>query len=482
MKLNLLKTMVFAAILAVPFLGCEEADTVSSSSVVSSSSQIVAGQEFPYLRCNATGWDVNEATKLVPTDDPDIYVLEYTVTQEWMVSGFDQCILTITNSASGWGTYQQFIGTASSATINVPGTWSLDEGSQIYAAVSYPALGDYRATVDFLEMTVTFEPVDTTPPPADDVYYYLRCNTTGWNVGPNNRLVLDELTGLYTLDYAVDGPRIVAWGDICVLTQTNEVDGWGTSQVQLGIVPGSGRIVIPEDGEDSAAMIEDGAYFGVKYPAVGDYFAEFDPETGTLTLGVPGDDPIDWGLNGVVEEIGDGRVRITYDFETAEQVNDWLPPNPDEASATIEDGRLIVSGSAYFSAALLIRELRVDYLTYEAEIVAGNHINIYLGIEWDDSWNPAVGYGLVHLTGGKFYTENGTQTLLGGTHAVVGQLYQGEIIAASDRITWTVDEETFEIPLEYSSDVTGSLSVGGYNSTVAFDNLVIEAELAPLVE
>ena len=466
MKLIQLKTMVFAAILAIPILF---------------SSQAIADEElFPYLRCNATGWDVNDATKLVPTDDPDIYVLEYSVTEEWMVSGFDQCILTITNSPDGWGTFQQFIGTASTVPIDVPGTWALDETSGTYAQVSYPELGDYHATVDFLEMTVTFEPADTTPPPADDVYYYLRCNTTGWNVGSNNRLVLDESNGLYTLDYSVTKPWIVAWGDMCILTQTNEEDGWGSNQVQWGIVPGSGKIVIPEDGEDSATMVDGGQYFGVSYPTMGDYFAEFDPATGELTLGVPGDEIPDYGLHGVVEDIGDGRVRITYDFETEDQVEDWLPVDSEETGVAIVDGRLEISGYMADGMALFIRNLRVDSLLYEVEWLNGSHVSIYLGVEWDYTWRPEIGYGLIHYYSGRLAIDNYATIPLGGAPLVQDHIYQGDILAETDGITWALDDEIISVPLSYSNDVTRSLAIGAYSSRAAFDNIVIEGELAPL--
>lgn len=464
MRANYLKTMVLAAVLLY-------------SVVASANEVVVEDDEFLYLRCNATGWDANAATKLVSTADPDIYVLEYSVTQEWMVSGSDQCILTVTDSPDGWGTYQQFIGTASTAPIEVPGTWNLDEASSMYAAVRYPALGDYRATVDMSEMTVSFEAIDTTPPPAEDGYYYFRCNATGWNVDPNTRLVLDSLTGLYKLEYAVSIPWIVSGGDVCTLTQTNEEDGWGTTQIQWGF---NGNLVIPEDGEASAAMINGGQYFGVNYPAMGDYVAEFDPATGILTLGVPSEDPIDWGLNGQVEELGDGRVRITYDFETEDQLEDWLAVDSDNTDIAIVDGRLVISGTRMLGYTLLTRGLRVDSLQFEAELLTGSQITTYLGVEWDGARYPAIGYGLAHFNGGRGYSANGVQANLGGTGIVTNQVYQWNILAEADGITWTIDDEAVTIPLAYSDDMTKSLAIGGYSSQTAYDNLVIEGELAPL--
>jgi hypothetical protein len=126
------------------------------------------------------------------------------------------------------------------------------------------------------------------------------------------------------------------------------------------------------------------------------------------------------------------------------------------------------------------RNLRVDSISYDAEILNGNHINLYLSVEWDDSWNPAVGYGLVHQQNLKFYTENGKMTKIGGEPAEEGVVYGVDIMTIPEGLLWTQGSETLTVNIDYPDEVTRSLAIGGWESVVAFDNLVIEGQLARL--
>src|SRR5689334_21252881 len=70
--------------------------------------QAVLGKDtFLYFRCNATGWQPTPVTRLVAsTTEPGVFTLNYTVTQSWMVSNWDQCTFTETNRMDAWGTWQ----------------------------------------------------------------------------------------------------------------------------------------------------------------------------------------------------------------------------------------------------------------------------------------------------------------------------------------------------------------------------------------
>src|SRR5579885_1033016 len=64
-------------------------------------------------------------------------------------------------------------------------------------------------------------------------YYYLRCNGTSWGVDEGSRLAG---TGTQlTLTVHVTQTYMVQTGDTCQLTQTNQLDGWGTSHAQYGL-------------------------------------------------------------------------------------------------------------------------------------------------------------------------------------------------------------------------------------------------------
>lgn len=119
--------------------------------------RLVGADEFLYLRCNATGWGVDAATRLEPTADPYLFSLEFEVKEGWMLSGGDQCIVTKTNAKDGWGTAQAFYGAPDASAITVPGGWPLRSQSAQYASVRYPELGRYRATVNWRDGAVIVE-------------------------------------------------------------------------------------------------------------------------------------------------------------------------------------------------------------------------------------------------------------------------------------------------------------------------------------
>jgi hypothetical protein len=265
--------------------------------------------------------------------------------------------------------------------------------------------------------------------------------------------------------------------DQCIVTVTDAVNSWGTNQSYLGsytyelvTVPGEMRLT---EGDQN--------YFRVGYPELGDYGAILDTSDMSLRI-EPLNGETDWGLNGEVVDLGDGRVQVTYDFEDEDQLLDWVPNNPEDAAVSIEDGRLTVSRiptGGTLAVALLNRNLRVESLSYEAELLAGNHINAYIGTVWDGRWNPHEGFGMIHRSGGKIMSINGVATSVDSSPVNVGQVYECSIVADSDLITWSVDNETASMDVVYP-DLTRQLALGSWSSSVAFDNIVIVAELEPL--
>lgn len=269
MMSRLLNSLMGFVVIGMGIVGCSGAGETDPS--LSSVSQAVVGvDEFLYFRCNATGWDANDATRVVDPDDDGLFTLEYDVDEEWMVTGGDQCVLTLTNEYNGWGTASSTYGAATPDVKVPPTTWDLGAVNSNQAMIQYPALGRYRATVDWSAGTVLIEPVSVTPPPpppppADD-YYYLRCNATGWNVGANNRLV-DTGT---TLDLSFNVPWfwMVSNGDQCIVTRTNELDGWGSEQAFLGTASPT-LLTVPVGNYATTTVVPAGQYFTVRYPATG---------------------------------------------------------------------------------------------------------------------------------------------------------------------------------------------------------------------
>ena len=108
---------------------------------------VTLGETHLYLRCNATGWAISEATRLKPSVDGRIATLDFLVTAPWMTQSGDQCVITETNQLNGWGTSPVSWTVAGSQPFVAPNTHRLSE-SWTPVVVKYPALGTYRAVVD----------------------------------------------------------------------------------------------------------------------------------------------------------------------------------------------------------------------------------------------------------------------------------------------------------------------------------------------
>ena len=111
-------------------------------------SAVLGVDEFLYFRSNATGWGVDDSTRLAPFGG-GAFARTYTVTQDWMISDADTAIVTKTNQLDGWGTSQTFYG-ASGGRMVVPGTATLVQqapGGDAHFKVKYGVLGLHRVIV-----------------------------------------------------------------------------------------------------------------------------------------------------------------------------------------------------------------------------------------------------------------------------------------------------------------------------------------------
>jgi hypothetical protein len=109
-----------------------------------------------YLRCNATSWDLNNTSKLQPTTDPYLFTVDFEVRQPWMVSDRDTC--WVTDNTNGYKDY----GAQTAGVVQVPaaGTvWSRLGTTAGQLQFKYPALGFYRATVNWRDGYIGIHPL-----------------------------------------------------------------------------------------------------------------------------------------------------------------------------------------------------------------------------------------------------------------------------------------------------------------------------------
>jgi hypothetical protein len=158
-----------AAIAGLGATGCSgqvDADQLESEDVVSADDSWVNARPFLYLRCNSTSWSPDAKSYLVPTSNPDVYELEFDVTEPWMLTVGSDCSVTETAEKYGWGSWNRFYGAYASPFV-VPGVSGLyDAGTaapaqkpividpskpspqQVLFRVRFPKLGKFRATLN----------------------------------------------------------------------------------------------------------------------------------------------------------------------------------------------------------------------------------------------------------------------------------------------------------------------------------------------
>lgn len=190
-------------------------------------------------------------------------------------------------------------------------------------------------------------------------------------------------------------------------------------------------------------------------------------------------------LHGVVEALENGKVRISYDFSSADQLLDWDTPEIDSTHLEIVDGKLKVSyvgTSGDFGIARFKKELRTDLLQYDAEVINTNdiyyHINFYVRTLWDNSWKADQGYGGIHRGDGRLFAFKGvSDTPSWGQAIVPNHQYEVVVKISTNKISWDIDGDIETRQGQFDTNTNRSLLLGGWRSTVLFDNIVIEGEM-----
>jgi hypothetical protein len=98
-----------------------------------------------------------------------------------------------------------------------------------------------------------------------DTFLYFRSNATGWNPESGTRLRSTTDPYLFSLLYDVRESWMTSSGDSALFTETNQLNGWGTTQTSYGTV--HGNVSVPGGDQLRATTSQ----FGVVYPSLGRY-------------------------------------------------------------------------------------------------------------------------------------------------------------------------------------------------------------------
>lgn len=187
-------------------------------------------------------------------------------------------------------------------------------------------------------------------------------------------------------------------------------------------------------------------------------------------------------LHGVVATLPNGLCRVSYDFSDAAQLLDWELASNTSTDLSLVNQLMVVTyvsaPSIDLAAVRFKLPLRPTRLAFQGTTIAGGHINAYLAVQWTGDWSPAFGYGFIHRSDGRLFTAAGSSFSSGdSTPLAANHTYTVEILMTSTRLVWTSDESS----VSYDSVVIYQgkdrhIALGGWTSTVAFDDVVIEGE------
>ncbi|MFZ5890458.1 MAG: hypothetical protein ACOY0T_05260 [Myxococcota bacterium] len=151
-KIRLLSS--FVAVVATAGCGAySDAEQVGKAEAA-----VLGTDSFLYLLCNATSWNANDQSRLVETaPGSGMFTLNYDITQDWMVSGSDNCSIVETNQKNGWGTKQTRYAFRSgqASLVVVPDARALAVAQSSSFQVRYPFKGRYAANVNWHNGTFT---------------------------------------------------------------------------------------------------------------------------------------------------------------------------------------------------------------------------------------------------------------------------------------------------------------------------------------
>lgn len=136
-------------------------------------------------------------------------------------------------------------------------------------------------------------------------FAYLRCNATRWDIGESNRFKATSDPNVFELSYVVTQPWLVHTPDSCLLTETNQLNGWGTSQTNYQAL--GGVLNVPAERQLQVGWQN----IQVQYQTIGSYRATYNVAQRKLSIGsaatvlwqwpVAGQNGRDWVINNYVD-------------------------------------------------------------------------------------------------------------------------------------------------------------------------------------
>jgi uncharacterized protein YjdB len=191
----------------------------------------------------------------------------------------------------------------------------------------------------------------------------------------------------------------------------------------------------------------------------------------------------DLGLHGLTTWLSETKVRVEYDWSDASQLLDWTTTNG--STLVLGNGFVTVTGGVTSVRSMVWKQLlkctRINAQDAKAFNPSRAHLNFITNvIGWTGiNFNPPEMIGLIYVSDGDFWLENGGSTTLPGPVIVAGNNYTIDVNISETVITSksSSNNVTYSYNLKNPPDNDRQVSVGGWEGDTQWGKLTIEGEI-----
>lgn len=179
-----------------------------------------------------------------------------------------------------------------------------------------------------------------------------------------------------------------------------------------------------------------------------------------------------------IEDLGQGKLRLSYDFSDASQALDWSSSTG--AAVSVNQRALVIVSpeGGGIGVAIFKKKLHVEKASFSFTLLSGNTANWYINTIWSGSWNPDSGYGGYHDYTGRGFIINGTEHSPADVSPLsVGVMHENTVEQSDSEIKWSQDGSVMTQTVSPLPVKDRIFALGAYDSSAAFYHVIFEGTL-----
>jgi hypothetical protein len=189
------------------------------------------------------------------------------------------------------------------------------------------------------------------------------------------------------------------------------------------------------------------------------------------------------GLHGQVTWLSDTKIRVEYDWSNDDQLMDWTTTNG--STLVRGDGTLTITDGVASVRSMVWRQFIKCTRIYSQNAKTINspnaHLNFVTNITgWTGyNFNPPEIIGLIYVSNGNLWLENGTHSSLPSPPIVLGNNYTIDLNISETLVTAksSSDNIVYSYNLKSPPDPDRQVAIGGWGGDTEWGKLTIEGEI-----